>query len=169
MTKTFIGFRILLGAFMLTVALAGCKSAKSIEESAADRAEYISDAIDGIRMVETRYRFANGFFGYPETGEVLNAVSELGENTFRVTGTEPLISFTNLYTVFGGTLPETVGTGTWAYLYSDSGKVGFVLAIMDHYVEANFGKTYIKNTPNWSFVKTDDMGDNHNFWASLYK
>ena len=85
----------------------------------------------GGRVVEYKYRGNNGVWQV-DFNTIQGPVATLGENTLTVSGGGVNISYTGVYTQGGGILtPEQLGyttdTATWAFLYSNSQKIGIAL------------------------------------------
>jgi hypothetical protein len=73
---------------------------------------------------------------------VVGAVSALDENAFTVTGGGVSIAYEGVYTAGGGTHNINDESGTWAYLYAATGKIGIVIIFSGEYVNVEIGKTH---------------------------
>jgi hypothetical protein len=96
------------------------------------------------QTVEAKYRFSGGvWIEIDGVNQVFveDAVSALGENSFTVTGGGVSIAYAGVYTAGGGTHNINDESGTWAYLYASTGKIGIVYIHSDVYVVVDIGKT----------------------------
>ena len=123
---------------------------------------------DTPRTVEINYRIT-GKQWYDDNNSAINgAFSTLGENTFTVSGIN--ISYTGVYTEGGGTFYISNYEYSWAYLYSGSDKIGFVISAVDEdYREVQLGKTLATRgnmvTMTNGIFSVDGMQDIHNGYS----
>jgi len=114
--------------------------------------------------IKEKYRFANGsWWKYPESEEVVDAISELGESSFSVYGGGVNISYIGVYTLNGGLLSDWGASddAEWAYLYNMDGKIGIVVTDSRYGIYAMFGKSMLNDfySSTYSEWYLDDMQD----------
>jgi hypothetical protein len=127
-------------------------------------------------VVEAKYRF-EGYWDVGDRVGVDGAIVVLDANTFTVTGGGVNISFTGVHTEGGGTYDPDwwyIGAGTWAYLYTSSGKIGIVAIISNGNRMVGLGKSWLEGVRNGTYYDagrpafesmgydTTDMQDTHN-------
>jgi len=123
------------------------------------------DGSDDSKTVDTKYRFTGGV--WEPYGAGPNGTLTLDENT--ITTSTAGFSYNNVYTSGGGSFPVGLwgSETTWAYLYSGSIKIGFVVAYTDDsYIHVKLGKTYIEDSGGISNgIDTNGMQDDNKGFA----
>ena len=101
----------LIFGVMLALCFTGCSSSGD------------GDGDDGVKVVEAKYRFENGnWIDYPSENP-----GTVNVRTTTITTTTG-INLSGVYTSGGEIFDSGTATGTWAYVYNGSGKIGMVFA-----------------------------------------
>ena len=107
------------------------------------------------KVIEAKYRFTDG--NWREDSSTSNWLATVGKNT--ITTTDAGINLTGVYTSGGGKASQSGASGTWAYLYDDSGKIGIAVIWVGSMKAIVLGKFAIEEFYQLSYFKSLKISD----------